>query len=221
VGRGAFAEGSDTKASGWFSHAEGSGAIASGIISHAEGAGARATNYASHAEGEGSTASGYISHAEGQSTTASQHASHAEGQYTTASGISSHAEGSNTAASGYASHAEGAYTIASGGYQHVQGQYNIEDTEGTYVHIAGNGDTNQRSNAHTLDWDGNAWFAGDVYVSSTSGTNKDEGSKKLATEEYVDTELANLVGTAPETLDTIEELATAFQENEDIIETLD
>ena len=32
---------------------------------------------------------------------------------------------------------------------------------------------------------GDAWFAGDVYVGSTSGTNKDEGSKKLATEEYV------------------------------------
>jgi hypothetical protein len=36
-----------------------------------------------------------------------------------------------------------------------------------------------------LDWNGNAWFQGDVYVSSTSGTNKDEGSKKLATEEFV------------------------------------
>ena len=35
------------------------------------------------------------------------------------------------------------------------------------------------------DWNGNAWYAGDVYVGSTSGTNKDEGSKKLATEEYV------------------------------------
>jgi hypothetical protein len=42
-----------------------------------------------------------------------------------------------------------------------------------------------RSNAHTLDWDGNAWFAGDVYVGSTSGSNKDEGSKKLATETLV------------------------------------
>ena len=41
-------------------------------------------------------------------------------------------------------------------------------------------------NAHTLDWDGNSWFAGDVYVHSTSGTNKDAGSKKLATEEYVE-----------------------------------
>lgn len=32
-----------------------------------------------------------------------------------------------------------------------------------------------------------AWFSGDVYVGSTSGTNKDEGSKKLATEDFVNT----------------------------------
>jgi hypothetical protein len=44
---------------------------------------------------------------------------------------------------------------------------------------------NSRSNAHTLDWQGNAWYSGDVYVGSTSGTNKDEGSKKLATEDFV------------------------------------
>ena len=55
----------------------------------------------------------------------------------------------------------------------------------------GNGDYNQRSNAHTLDWSGNAWFSGDVYVGSTSGTNKDEGSKKLVTEEYVDNKFSN------------------------------
>ena len=57
---------------------------------------------------------------------------------------------------------------------------------GDYVHIVGNGvSENTRSNAHTLDWSGNAWYSGDVYVGSTSGTNKDEGSKKLATEEFV------------------------------------
>ena len=36
-----------------------------------------------------------------------------------------------------------------------------------------------------MDWKGNAWYAGDIYVGSTSGTNKDAGSKKVATEEYV------------------------------------
>ena len=61
----------------------------------------------------------------------------------------------------------------------------------TYAHIAGNGTSHSaRSNAHTLDWEGNAWYQGDVYVGSTSGTNKDEGSKKLATEEYADNKMS-------------------------------
>lgn len=42
------------------------------------------------------------------------------------------------------------------------------------------------------DEEGNAWFAGDVYVGSTSGVNKDEGSKKLATEDFVKTSFVNL-----------------------------
>lgn len=52
---------------------------------------------------------------------------------------------------------------------------------GKYAHVVGNGisDTS-RSNAHTLDWNGNAWYSGDVYVGSTSGTNRDSGSVKLA-----------------------------------------
>ena len=112
---------------------------------------------------------------------------HSEGSLTTAYGDSSHAEGHNTVAYGTYSHAEGEYTIASSRDQHVQGKYNIEDSNGIYQHIVGNGIGSWScSNAHTLDWDGNAWFAGDVYVSSTSGKNKDAGSKKLATEEYVD-----------------------------------
>jgi hypothetical protein len=49
-----------------------------------------------------------------------------------------------------------------------------------------------RSNAHTLDWEGNAWYAGNVYVGSTSGKNKDAGSKKLATEEYVTNSLSSV-----------------------------
>ena len=47
--------------------------------------------------------------------------------------------------------------------QHVQGKYNVEDTEGTYAHIVGGGtDDTSRANIHTLDWNGNAAFAGDV-----------------------------------------------------------
>jgi hypothetical protein len=108
---------------------------------------------------------------------------HAEGGNTHADGSYSHAEGSNTHADGTYSHAEGLSTIASGYVQHAQGRYNVEDTSDLYAHIVGNGTSYEaRSNAHTLDWSGNAWFAGDVYIGSTSGKNKDEGSVKLMKE---------------------------------------
>lgn len=65
--------------------------------------------------------------------------------------------------------------------------WNIDDgAKSNLLHIVGNGTAVKRSNAHTLDKSGNAWYAGDVYVGSTSGTNRDAGSKKLATEAYVD-----------------------------------
>ena len=106
---------------------------------------------------------GFYSHTEGYDTTASEFYSHAEGYDTTASSTCSHAEGASTTASGVYSHAEGFHTKASGSYSHVQGKYNIDDTDGKYAHIVGNGTIDTaRSNAHTLDWEGNAWYAGTV-----------------------------------------------------------
>ena len=186
LGECAFAEGKYTKASGEGSHAEGDSTTASEWGSHAEGYKTTASGQFSHAEGQETLASGNCSHVEGQGTLASSNCSHAEGYKTTAGGVYSHTEGSNTNASAFASHAEGQSTIASGSASHVQGKYNIEDTGNNYTHIVGNGTNDKRSNAHTLDWSGNAWFAGDVYTGSTSGTNKDAGSKVLATKEYVD-----------------------------------
>lgn len=145
-----------------------------------KGLDSKATGFSAHAEGQKTTASGNASHAEGWNTTASGNSSHAEGSSTTASGYFSHAEGVGTTASGENSHVEGDHTESSGMEQHVQGRYNIADT--TSADIVGNGtsDTN-RSNAYTLDWDGNAWFAGNVYIGSRSGTNKDDRSVRLAT----------------------------------------
>ena len=138
-----------------------------------------ASGEASHAEGMATTASGKYSHAEGKETKAEGYQSHSEGFKTTAKGDHSHAEGSFTSATKTGTHAEGLQTIASSVYQHVQGQYNIEDTTGTYAHIVGNGTKEaSRSNAHTLDWSGNAWYAGTVegtamiVKSSTSGSSK-------------------------------------------------
>lgn len=119
--------------------------------------------------------------------------SHAEGFSTTASGMVSHAEGHSTTASGSVSHAEGNSTTAVSPNQHVQGKYNMIDSSSTYAHIVGNGTSNtSRSNAHALDWNGNAYFAGDVYVNG-DGADNFANNKKLATEEFV----TNQISTVP------------------------
>ena len=183
------AEGNNSHAEGYSSHAEGAYSHAAGDYSHAEGAGTAAHGDASHAEGSNTTARGHFSHAEGQMTYANAECSHTEGYGTMANGGRAHAEGLFTRADGNDAHAEGCNTIASGEHQHAQGIYNIEDTENKYAHIVGNGTGyDNRSNAHTIDWEGNAWFAGNVYV---GGTGQDDPEAKiLATEEYVDTKIA-------------------------------
>ena len=142
-------------------------------------------------EGCKNITSGDYSHSEGLNNTASGYYSHAEGYKNITSGDDSHAEGSNNTASGLYSHAEGYNNKASGVATHVQGKYNVVQSVtgsnyyGKYCHIVGNGTSDTaRSNAHTLDWNGNAWFAGDVY---TGGTAMDSGAKKLATEVPVST----------------------------------
>ena len=188
VGQWSIAEGSQTVAKGRACHAEGalSQALADGT--HVEGYGCKATGYWSHAEGEMTTVTSYASHAEGSYCTlpdgtkrygtAGGYASHIEGGGCHATGSCSHAEGLATTVSGAQSHAEGRYTIAASGAQHVEGIANIEDAEDKYIHIAGNGTYNQRSNAHTLDWEGNAWYAGSVEATSIIMKSSTPGSTK-------------------------------------------
>ena len=213
-GESSHAEGSETTASGSYSHAEGESTTASGRSSHAEGGSENnalkiipnlqynttetiiksawdsnkfslAKGVYSHVEGFNSLALGECSHVEGRNTMASALNSHAEGESTTASGRSSHAEGLGTVASGNYSHAEGWNTAAYSDYQHIQGKYNIEDYNEKYAHIVGNGiNDDKRSNAHTLDWNGNAWFAGKL---SQEGTPTD--SKDLITKKYFDSNI--------------------------------
>lgn len=167
AGDNAFAFGIEAIAEGNGSFAFGNLAKATSVYAFAVGDSVTASGVYSHAEGYGTKAEGRSTHAEGWATTASEPAAHAEGGGTTASGNSSHAEGGNSVASGGYSHAEGRKTIAASENQHAQGRCNIEDADGKYAHIvgngsiAGNGDVT-RSNAHTLDWQGNAWFAGSV-----------------------------------------------------------
>lgn len=117
------------------------------------------------------------------------HGGSAFGNTAEATGYGSFA-GPNAEAKGGWSVALGSRTIASSDEQCALGYNNKEDSDGKYVFIVGNGiketttseETWQpRSNAHTLDWDGNAWYAGDVYI---GGTSQDD-ARKLATVEDV------------------------------------
>lgn len=161
----------DGASMGTYAVANGTQCTASGDSSHAEGAMTSATEFVSHAEGIQTKATGQAAHAEGVLTEASGSiASHAEGQLSKATGTMAHAEGYNTVASGAGSHAEGYNTLASGTFQHAQGKYNVEDTEEEYAHIVGGGTSDtDRKNIFTLDWYGNAKFAGDV--SNDSGVS--------------------------------------------------
>lgn len=180
TGTGAFSMGRKAGSTvGTNSHAEGDSVEASGTCSHAEGSGTTASGTGVHAEGLNTTASGSGSHAEGASTHATSHYSHAEGAGTTASGMFSHVEGEGTTASADHSHAEGSGTLASSANQHVQGKYNLEDADGKYAHIVGNGTASDaRSNAHTLDWEGNGWYAGTVEGTAMIVKSSTEGSTK-------------------------------------------
>lgn len=185
-GEGSHSEGRRTTASGEYSHSEGYYTEATGNNAHSEGYYTTASGVNSHTENNGTKATGNNAHSEGYYTTASGESSHSEGKYTLASSSSCHAEGENTKATNHSSHAEGYYTVANGcrshteglwtiatsDESHVIGRYNAEDVNSEFAEIVGNGysyyDKDKREtitvrqNARTLDWNGNAWFSGDV-----------------------------------------------------------
>ena len=164
VGDYSTAVGFVNEASGYGSFAVGIGNKATGYGSVAEGTNTEASGTHAHTEGDHTQAVGDHSHSEGYYTEASGDYSHAEGTYTEASGVDSHAEGLDSIASGDQSHAEGEGTEAAGENQHVSGKYNVVDNSDTYAEIIGNGaDENNRSNARTLDWNGNETIAGDLF----------------------------------------------------------
>ena len=206
-GNQSHAEGEGTTASGYASHTEGRNTTASDNYSHAEGEYTTASSIQSHAEGYSTTASGPASHAEGNQTTASGQSSHAEGYSTDAKGSYSHVGGQYNVQDSYNNWPEWAAstsykvgdkvkrTIGSGSNQTIQGYIcktaNSNSTfissnwtnqygKMNYAEIIGNGtNKNARSNARALDWDGNEYLMGDIYV----GCNADStGGTKVVTE---------------------------------------
>lgn len=118
---------------------------------------------ASHVEGVSGRSSAVACHSEGYSCIAHVFASHAEGDGTSALGSACHSEGAGAIAFGDYSHSEGLGTIATSNASHAGGKYNIEDTNKIYAEIIGNGTSKtNRSNARTLDWNGNESLAGSL-----------------------------------------------------------
>lgn len=121
--------------------------------------------------GDGSKSTNYYSFSTGQST---------------ASGIDSFASGYEAAAKGDYSCAQGENTIASGKNQHAFGKYNVEDAENKYVEIVGGGNASVRKNIRTLDWNGNAFYAGTMTAEGGSNVyrygsnNSSVGYAKIA-----------------------------------------
>lgn len=151
-----------------------------GLRSTAEGIDNTASGMDSHAEGSDTIASGASSHSGGYQTTASGSSSTAIGDNTTASNSNAVSEGESTIASGRNAHAFGLRTTANSKNQIALGKYNVEDTPdpntgyGDYALIIGNGTgINARSNALTVDWDGNLAVAGLSNLSPVSFTISD------------------------------------------------
>ena len=173
------------------SHEEGYNTEATGNYSHAEGTLTQATATGAHSEGDaiGREAIG-TSASTAFGPKAISRGCHAEGTCTIAgdendvnAGYASHAEGACTIAIGIASHSEGLGTIASGKAQHVQGIYNAPAND-NIIHIVGNGTSKTaRSNAHTLEKSGDAWFAGNVYTGPLATNGAYNTDKRLVTKQ--------------------------------------
>lgn len=113
------------------------------------------------------------------------------GSGNTASGHSAFAGGVNTIASGDNANSQGYVTIAQRKSQFVFGEFNIADTTGAdetargeFVEIVGNGNFNgatiNRSNARTLDWDGNEELAGNIILKGGKLGDGNNATYKLA-----------------------------------------
>lgn len=171
--------------------ASGTGNLVKGLLGVAFGIGhyLYESSQKGFACGSNNRLQGILEFVSGTGNYSNGYASHVEGASNQMGGKYAHAEGAYNENYGYACHVEGRGNIADGGRgtsagkpQHVEGQYNVQDGTQTYAHIVGNGTSkSDRSNAHTLNYNGTAWYANAVKVGGTSETD----AKTLATEEFV------------------------------------
>ena len=187
------AEGGGTTASAEGAHSEGGGTIASGRQSHAEGSSCHASGDQSHAEGDHSVAGGRASHASGIHTSAEGTASFAFGMYNKEDSASNIPTWEPNHSPSY-KYGEIVKRVVDGNTIrsmciNPNSSSEFDDSDwftiseiGKFAEIVGNGytisdeggDFYVYSNARALDWIGNEYLMGDLYVgcgaNSTGGT---------------------------------------------------
>ena len=153
VGENSFAFGYNTEASG-------TGSIAEGYQTKANGLYARA-------EGYETIASGSMAHAEGDTTTANLNAMHAEGAYNVVPSTypvwaanTHYYVGDKVIYNGWGRVCKTENTDA----QFASSKWNFAASTGPVAHVIGNGDDSTPSNAQMIDWDGNEYLKGNIYV---------------------------------------------------------
>ena len=205
TGASSHAEGDGAHATGANAHAEGYSTHATGSKAHAEGYSTYASGATSHAEGDETISAGENSHAEGEETEAHGRGSHAGGKGTVANGQASTVVGRHNVPDSLDDWDEW-----EPGTDYVAGQ-KVKRTIGTtvtgyicrtdnddhefdsskwyitaymnFAFIVGNGEDGSESNAAAIDWEGNMFIQGDLYI--RSGYNS-TGGKRVATMEDIE-----------------------------------
>lgn len=210
-GQNSHAEGYYATAKGMSSHAEGSNTTASDNFSHAEGYYTIAKTESIHVQGKYNDASGAFG-IEGVSETRSLGSSSssnafylineyeldADNGYYTIIDYDSTVKKYNELVVGAIYAQSNPSTVKKPNYIYRIDSITTNKTYLTnlkvvpkYAHIVGNGSSAaKRSNAHTLDWSGTAWFAGTIKLGGTG--QDDETATEVATKDYVEERLSSI-----------------------------
>ena len=200
---GTHSEGYVSRATGSYSHAEGLRTNSSGSGSHCEGYSCESSGGYSHAEGRQTQAIGQISHAEGQGTIANGTCSHVGGAYNVEDSYENWSEW----VSGTSYEVGDKVKRTTITHNNDTGEDEVTDVNGyicktansdtsftsskwtawshrmNFIEMIGNGSgESSRSNARLLDWWGNEYLKGDLYVNCDDNGNN---GKKVAYEKDV------------------------------------
>lgn len=154
----------------------------------------------------------------GQNNTVSGQCACAIGNGCVAKGSPSIAIGESCNATDVGSIAIGTGAKAVKGRQIALGRYNSEDTSGKYVFIIGNGKGNtNRSNAIAIDWDGKIYVNNSETGVDLNTVIQDIANRytKTETDSAIAAKIAEIIASAPESLDTLKEISDWIESHAD------